>query len=604
MIYLLLIITFAYLSLAADDGSESPGPINRWIELHGKIYNNSSVSSRIKLAELKAIIEELSSIEQTDAYKSGLRPLIESGAFRINRYGRLVDEAYETNVLMNKDASISNLFEQIFDYDANDCTDEYFQQMGDIYQNFRNGPIGPALEESHELQYKNCWDRYTTSLKATYMLLGSRLRSNLEKIVPNLYPNFHGPIIDLSLNPTSTDYVGQSDEIIKNISRFVKGKDGAEQKIATLKRYVQQPCSLFLNSASQVMCNVLKRLYSSNMTDQLLSEHAQILNTFILCYRIQSDEKLINLSFHSPSDFNGLKVTDARIDEPENAPDTTDVNSQNFSILNSFRGENLITQHPLDFPERGDQLAPIEPIDESSCEKEAKWLVSVDKSIHRGKSTKYICTWSDGSITKEIKSYLKECWPAQFELLMRRMRSRNKANFLMRHRFPEANLNSGPLIQEINSDLRHGDKWLVGVGRSISRGRHARYPSTWSDGTVTLETKAYLEEKWRIQHEIKTNRMLREKKARYCKRSRAAKKLAPEKSIELPDQSTQPPIKKRRLADPQDVSTSSHLRQTNDVTSDETQIYPNVPNVELSIGLGSQGLHTNSSRESDKTHSS
>lgn len=442
MIVLVLVVILADLSSAADDSRRTSGPINRWIELHAKIYKDSSDSTQINLAELNTIVEELVSIEQTEAYKLGLKPLIESGAFCINQYNQLVDKACKTDILSKRDSSITELLRQTLDHTSNDCTSGYLEQLNEIYDNFKDGPIALALQENRHLQYKNCWNRYMATFTSTYLLLGTRVREKLEKLVPNLYPCSNTSIINLSFNPSSAEYVKQSDQIVGNIVKYVKEKASQDEigdEAELLRRYVQRPCGLLIESAMQVMSSILKLLRSINISGQSSDvEHLLILNTYILCYRIKSNGRLINSLFELESEHKTQSVMNTSMKVPSEAGESSSkkarVKQPELIVLNSLEEHDkcniLITEQPRDCLEQEDHSTPIESRGQSWAQKQDPWVMSVGRSVYKGRLTRYPATWSDGSVTLERRSYLCRCWPVEFDMMTRSLRAQRKARNL------------------------------------------------------------------------------------------------------------------------------------------------------------------------------
>lgn len=582
MIPIFLLIAFALPNSAVEIGQSSSnepteasvGPITRWIGFYKRIYNDSTESKRIKFDELKMIVKEMSQIEQTDAYRLGLKPLIESGAYKFDRYSHLVDRALATNVLVEKDASITNLLEQTFDYSANDCTAEYLGQLDDLYETFRQAPIAEALKENRGLQLSDCWNRYMSTLSAVFSSLDARVRNQLKQIEANVNLDTSVSMIHLSTNLNSSEYHKESEQIADGILKFLRDiADGKREATSAFDSNVKLPCLTLIDSARQMMQKIFYIIEFLDDESRLMLDGQQlVINSFVICDRIIADERFIKLAATRSLEESGR-------DKMAAGP-----NISNIPDLNEESVE-LITQHlSVDQDqEELEQIAPLESAEQTFSDQEP-YVVRVDQVEGRGRSTKYPTIWSDGRRTLETKTYLFDNWPVQLDVSIRGFEAerqkeikrrqlaanskslldslRNEQNHVGRARSKKprrarkilepiqvANIGSDKnttsqtvlkelaecrskslqpnILESYESGLLDKDKcydWISGqlsqsvvrVDRAIRRGPGAEYPTTWSDGTTTMETRSFLQKFWPMQLKLMVRRLNKEKQARFA----------------------------------------------------------------------------------------
>lgn len=532
MIYIFLISIIAIPCLATgpspslpdDNSTSSVGPITRWIELHKRIFSNSS-SSKINLSELTTLIKEMSEIEQSEPYKLGLKPLIESGRYQVKAYKQLVEQFYASNILTRQDLTVTDLLMQLFEYNSNDCTAEYFQQLDLIQETFKNSSLANALEESRQLQYKNCWARLMVPVVASNNIVGSRVRDHLNMLVSAIYPKNTTKLVTLSSEHKTPEYHNQSEEIVAKIGQFLRDKLPIDSNYdpRDFRHLIQHPCANLIETTRQYMLKIWKLLeFAGEKRDFITNEHALILNKYMLCERILADKDFILSSLTSQAKTKRPFPIDLNLTSDENY------------------GEHLITQHPMfgsagddddDDDDRDDDNGDkLNVADYKSAEKRPKIgqrVVCIEKGLGRAKNIRYPTLWSDGTTTMESRAYLVENWRDELDILLKRQAAESQAEYA-RRRTAKRNAKTANLrdLNELGpnkrpQDYSHivldltteqldsmqanqgycssnkiqedvGQKRIVKIDAAVGRGRHIEYPTYWSDGSITMEKKKFI----------------------------------------------------------------------------------------------------------------
>lgn len=557
MFYLCLVVVCILASqcLAAGPGqntidgnvSTSPGPLTRWINLNKKLYEENSDRPNYGPADLKIILDEMSQIEQTEAFKFGMKPLIESGSYQIKQYGQLVNQSYNSNLLIDPDQTITDLLLQTFDFDSNDCTIEYFSQLNEIHETFKQTPIAEALLDNREQQTLHCLHRFVGLLRANCNLLGRRIRNLLNELQEKIYPNL-SVLVDLSTDPNSKQYTDESNWISNEISFYLRdrqiGSDARQPGYDyKFKHLILHPCKLLIDKTQSTMTEMLKLFKLTSIKKELIeSQHSTILNRYNLCHRIiyhsdfiiprviqytiGSNNKRQRIEYKSAVDmlmeFLGRKDLDSSQNFPIDLNATPQMNSnemdnESFPIYDS----SLITQQlPQVEIERGELSQVSLPTNtESTQSKKDRTVVRVERCIGKTFNARYPTHWSDGSITLESSSTLIRDWPAQYNAEVRRKACETQQRYMDRLMaraagVPEPNSRINkmhkpntrkrkrenivrPMIQPSTDITRSDDQpKVVRIEKAIGRGSNAKYPTVWSDGRKSEEKKNYLIANW------------------------------------------------------------------------------------------------------------
>lgn len=503
MIYLLNLISFCaiqYVIVQASPSSfddlfepesrlQSPrNLITRWTDLHRQIYVDYPTDN-LNAAQLSDILAEMSSIEQTKVFKQGLEPLIASTGFRINKYKFLVAKSYEANLLINTmDKTITNLLMKTFDHESNDCTKEYFELLEEIYKTLDEIPTSAGLNENRELQYRSCWYRLMESLKTGTMVLGSSLRTPLNKLSLLIHPNSDEPILpwtQSNVNPFL--YAKKIREFLEIIIKQDKNESINYKK--EFKHLVEHPCKLIIEASAYNMKHIYALLkFNGFRKDYMSSVHTMILNRYSICNQILTDIDNIKANLVPNAIFNmqGQMQSDTSTSNPS---------------------YDLVMQHPsLELDNELDAI--VFNVNNKSRRKYTKFAPSTSDSSGRAKYTKgnhekanktdktvlkifgrvrrnnnlfRPTFWSDGTFSYETEEYLilncKDKW----------VEDGNGTHEDPKKSFGSENENL------LSDDFNEYDKPIViKIDKAFGRGKNAKYPVIWSNGSASLETKDFL----------------------------------------------------------------------------------------------------------------
>lgn len=519
----------------------SVNPISRWIQLNNQIFEANISHGQISLANVKQILLEMSLFEQTELFKSALKPIDVLLGHHFKHYRYLVRSAYDSNLLDKSDATITDLLLQTFNHDSNDCTKAYFDQLNDIYNEFEQTPIGKALRENYQLQVQNCWTRSEGLLSITMKRLGSRVMQKLNQLLEFIYPNNSDEIIQF--NTDHLDYCVESARLAEKIDQYLR-KQQLTHLISSdqskLKHFIFQPCTFFITELKDDIMKIMSLIelgkMKENDTHMISSEHKKILNKYLVCERIVADEYFIrsivsHFSLLSTSDINEIQgnltsnnvvtqTNDTRNQfedgqlitqqfDSANAFDQSEASSQmqeNFGPLSSYAigmDTNVVPFEPLTtrYSPSPSRMA-VMPESNPNVDKVLSRVVSIDKPTGRGLTARYKTHWSDGRTSIEKKSYLDAHWPDQLEELHQRLKEirkskyiESRAKYLSRKKPVEPINASFNIPVAINANLRK----VSSIERAIGRGAYARYPTHWSDGSTSLETKEFLHSHWPVE---------------------------------------------------------------------------------------------------------
>lgn len=505
-------------------------PIARWIDLYKQIYDPDlskidTLRRHIDLATLKSLIYEMSFIERSKAFQIGLKPLIKSGNYKVKQYQEMIAKFYSTNVLHAPNASITDLLMQTFDYNSNDCTMDYFERLNDIQSNFKDNPqITIALQESRDLQYKNCWTRYMESLSANCMSIGFKAKTVLNNLVGYLHVNSNEIInYDEAKNSEEFSDVTLGAKIAQYLARTNKPAQTNQSDSNQFEYLIVESCRLLIDETKEMIMKVLKFLDIIQVYVKserfMTKEHALILNRYLLCEIIIANSEQIGLNvthfIKNPNPSTELRLNVLQEDD-------------NLITQREFQQDLQNDENDLDYY-RKVQSKP-------GYNTKNLFVLRIDKGTCRGKHVKYPVHWSDGSQTMETKANLLEHWPVEYDIMQKRTSAEKQARYIKRciakratesgfselnkqlppakrqRTLPKPTQPPAPLIT-INFEPEHlaalqanieagnarpdtqGER-VIEIKPGDGRGASYRYQAIWSNGLITSEKKDYLEKNW------------------------------------------------------------------------------------------------------------
>lgn len=530
MIITLAIALIAIPCLAVEPGQtslfglgyQSTSSINsmfRWLELHGQIYDYYP-SKSLSLPQIKSLLDEMSTIEKTEAFKADLKPFIQMKKLRVNDYQALVDRSYEEDLLDSRDATMTDLLLRTFDHELNDCTSDYLELLDDINVAFAQSSMSLALKANRRSQYANCWQRFMDILRPSSELFGSEVRSNLNNIARRIYPTAAGIVISQSHQSSAQRRV-ESMRLAEIIADFLRN-DGDEMNVIDyfrqFRRLVLKPCELLIDTTSHVMTHIYAMLaLSGTQRNFIRNDHTLILNRYMLCDRIIADRDFISSSvmrYTGTHDWELLEPTNPNLDKsaipvsPAIGNNSFDLITQQFPVLPDS-SEPVAKRPRISEPSTNIEWALARP---ANPMKRGKKVVKIFEGVGKGRGAKYPTYWTDKSITREYGSYLKKHWPNEWrdretksvqKNLARAQGVSTKAKLHYPNKDVESRIveslglsSQDPQVVYSENLAEPASTWVVEVRRGIGRGKHALYPAIWSDGSASLESKEYLEREW------------------------------------------------------------------------------------------------------------
>lgn len=635
LINLLLIGYFASACFCVDlNASSSNDPqttivssIARWIELHNSICN---VSGRklVTLAQFKMIIAEMSSIEQTEAFKIGLvDELVDPNSID---YHQILAKFYDANLIVHKDSTISKLLSRILDANLNNCTEEYFELLDELRESFKQCPISEALRENREIQYRDCWRRLVKSVVASAMLLGDTIKRPLNELTLLVYPNACEIVIP-PIDANSPTHQLESSRIAETVARFLierANKRANRDYFREFQVSIRHPCKLLVEKTKHLMTDIYGILsLDESKRNFMTREDVTLLNRFIMCDRIVAESTFISLhvakcmktlenpdqttsstaelnlarddegldlithyltleTVEMPSEVANSPTQSAKLAAPSldvynecaalitqdimfeacpidtgpittiespasdgtrvelNIPTETNLTEQHVSINSSSAQESKdkarkssessgMSEPASKRRKMASRKSPTKANQVEVSREEpgsnTRYIVKILDGKGRGRNALYPTIWSDGSTTYEKKQYLiTKC-----DFLWNFHHNERRSN--IQRKYYERKSAEGAHPSELGSQLIAHNRTVVGVGRAVGRGLACRYPTLWSDGAKTDETKDYLEINWndawsRMYREVKAERQRRWKQKQQYKQSHT-KKHDPENPI-------------------------------------------------------------------------
>lgn len=460
--------------------------IDRWDELYKQIFDDYPTRS-ISSSQLKDTLDEMSRIEQTEAYRSKLKSFIGFKGYRSLHYRELVEQCYNANILIERDATITNLLLQTFDFHSNDCNKIYFEHLNEIYKTFEYKPIAKALEENRDLQYENCWHRLINQVISASMVLGSRIKEPLNKLVTIIYPD-SDVILPSTINKNDSRHNTESVRISRNIAQFLHAeaiKNCPEMVLDNnhaqdFEHFIINPCKSLIKATSNAMAAIYEMLEMTTKSGELINPiQTKILNRFMMCQRIVINDR--DFIMFNVNEY--MKILDLQTDSSEKFKEIQQRSSIPYqqtmipiqNLLDSGRKQiersakidisteltlatrsrspepdvELITQHSLineNEPISDEELhqfgvkrrktttdavlddgpQPVRPVGQNHI------VVRVDKSFGKGPLVKYQTVWLDGTVTEESRVYLQENWPHILKEFERKRKAENQARYSFR----------------------------------------------------------------------------------------------------------------------------------------------------------------------------
>lgn len=509
-----------------DQLTSSASLLNKWLDLYKQLYD---ATDAISLDVMKEKLLEMLAIEQTDAFKSDLKPVDEFMGYPINHRRILLAKYSNTRITNDPELTITDLLLATFDYDSNDCTIEFFQQLNDIYKTFRDASaISKGLQDNRDMQYKNCWNRFMASLVPTLMLLGKRTRSPLSKLATFVYPNVLR-LVKPSANLQGPTYQVESVRIARRIVEFLKYYE-IEGKYFNVEfqKLVQNPCKILIETTMQIMKQIYGMLeFSGTRKSFLLPSQLVIINRYMMCDRIMADLEFIKsivaqtanaIDSTSRQQFEQMEEPTAQTARFRSNPQISTELTLGLNDNNAIDEPTLITQQSFEpeflqetqNPAKRQRIETITPrieaipalpaiqtnnedtnnnqVQQADPVKTAT-VVRVERGIGRDHLIRFPTIWSDGTITMEHQDDLAANWPDAWKEQCDHRLAVDRARFLARW-----SDKSKAHADRFEEDIEK--KTVVSIGHGIGRGEHTVYPTTWSDGSKSDEKKEYLTAFW------------------------------------------------------------------------------------------------------------
>lgn len=555
MLYLSLIIIIATPLLAQGSGANPEEEVNnnnnnkllknRYLKQYNRAFYDNP-NEKLSLKDLIDLLEDMNLIEQDKSFNLA-DSNDELSILRAYRFQHLLKMHNKLNVFTKRDKTMTKLLLRTFNYDANDCTKEYYAELNNIYANIVQTQTIDALNESRELQYKNCWQRLMNLTLVANFTIGSDVRSLLESINDLVNANTNQMINSSSiLYPYDHENHQQESRRISQIIRNLLIKEGdSKDLIKEFKISIEYPCRLLVDRMKNIMIDVFDLIGSSYFDkNHITNEDAKMINTYITCHRLITDSDFIcfninqqnvvvsnanereRFDLNQPIEYNeNVLITQYN---PVNANQglNVDANQQPTNTEDLFEVDNL---PQLIIPNTFNQIlqAPME---------NNKRVIRVLTNTGRGKNSSYRTLWSDGSISVEKKDHLIAKWPRAWKRYYRKRKNRYNMRYNARKsckptptldyddedednlfqldddNYNSDNENCQDQLSPTERKICHmlpmvGPLKVVLIGRPKGRARHITYPTYWSDGTKTMEKKEYLQTHWNEPWMVLVRRM-------------------------------------------------------------------------------------------------
>lgn len=555
----------------------------RWLNLHRQIYDET-LSTNIDVDTLKTLLHEMSSIEKSQVFRYGLK----SYEFNLiqNKYEHLMEDSYATNLVKDKDASLTDLLLQTFDYDSNYCTRKYFERLSELRATFKQSLIEIALSANAKLQFQNCWPRWMKQLDAGNKVLGSRTENSLNRLVTMLHSS-SSDFIELASESDWQRYHLESAQIALQISQLFEENPKAESEPYSLRfcedqfeQLIDYPCSTLLNETKQFVMEILDILkFIEYHSDFITHENALVFNKYLFCDRIIADKDFILMEIKNSKMRDGIQedylTLSAHSNKRYKINTRNDILAATERVLPNTKIElglnladyeyrpDLITQEPL-----SGEHTNFHPHNNSGPQYKSYFEHTSDMNLETGEvfaddrdlgRAREDDGQSDGSNQPgKNKSHSLADWPREFKsvLEMQMAASRYGLTKHIASKLPDIS------EQQLNAELSHLDptrvqqvqpnemhahlitslldpNWssllkrqrptVVKIEQSRGKGRSSIYRTVWSDGRTTMEKKQFLKDNWRPYLDQLYNVRNSEYQAKF--RAKSSRKKARKKGI-------------------------------------------------------------------------
>lgn len=517
LILLLLLCIFASICLAVDLNLNSSDdeqltqvrPVARWIELHKQIFDHNSSGNDLNLGNVKNMLLEMSTIEQTDMFKVENEPINQILDYHIKEYKQLVRKSWDLNLIDNLDVTVTNLILQTLDINSTNCTEKYFKQLDEIYGNMEHIPLARFLQENRQLQHKFCWNRYMDLLRSNCMLLSNRAVLRLDKLVAAYKGTDPSLIINLTRDEDSPKFRDENLQIDKAMMSVIHRAESPKAAEVTnesynkkLKHHFIQQCQLLIDETNYMMKKIIVMLgIRRNSSNFMTADHALMINRFRLCERILAIRDLF-----SPNVIESIyDRTDKPLTTRDVIPDKTDKSKSliELGMDASHRLNSKIGSSSKQTPSQTSVPAQL-PANKQIKDLNAKSVITIGHSEGRGVKTKYPVLWSDGTTSYEKRSYLEAFCPDEFDIQLKRQAADRYAKFVERHNAkfntidcdqPDKKRQRNDIDINIPSSTS-ANRVVISIEHGSGRGINFRYPTNWSDGSRSSETRDYLVRNW------------------------------------------------------------------------------------------------------------
>lgn len=475
----------------------------RYNELQDLIYDDN-LSDIDNPKDLKTILIEMSSIE-----KSGKIP-DKAESHQANQYENLIHEAYEKNILSKADATMTDLLLQTYDYESNSCTMGYFQFLKKLNGLFEPFSIGSNLRQNLEMQYETCWRRFMVVLLSCYMTLGSKTRKLVDELASSVDENLN-LVLDDDNSLISSERRYENLRIADKISQFLLNSHESKDICRVFEQIVISPCKLFIDATSHVMVKIFGIFNLNDDAKEFIpNKYATILNSYNLCYRLMIDSSFIKLNvLQNLNKYRESNLLQSPIGTWQSSAINSDTSPTDFPKLITQHSP-AISEEDLNVPtnclaDQSDQLQPVDDMTIHTKIEPLKQLSKISECCGRGKKKLYTILWSDGTKSFENCDYLSKFWPTEWDHYKREQEAHRQLKYFIKNyghpakRIPNNSLGGVGSRSDLNQNLSNysdPNLMVVRILNGIGRGRNVKYPTEWSDGTVSMECKEYLQSRW------------------------------------------------------------------------------------------------------------
>lgn len=487
-----------------DSQDQRDNLINRWIVLHGNIFDDSQSLSQ-SLSDIRNILIEMASIEDTTSFRVNFIDQLKS--YQIHKYHSLLKKYNSNRPDRSRDITITKLLLGTLDQESNDCIGSYFEQLESIVKLLEKSRIGVIVQEAQELQYENCWKRLMKAVLSTSFLLGSQIRSPLDKLVEIVYPKWSDinlPTLD-SWSTMSLSYEKESSRIAELIAQYLVNYDRSlksDDYQREFKNSFERPCKVLIDRTKYLMMDVYKLIrYMGHKKEFMSDAEVTIVNRYMMCRKIAADSNLMAAQIATIA--SGDQATSFRIMDMQSSQTGQDIPliTQQLPIeqepaidLSSSSPSIDINREPNLKGPKSSENTPTSLLPEQSHDKlpspHTRAIVKILEPIGRGRSTLYTTLWSDSSISPETKEYLIVNWPHEWEYYRNERKLSNQRRAYAK-KIGKLSSEKNPITYEPNNPI------LIEVVQAIGRGKKAEYICNWSDGRQTREKKEYLMSNWK-----------------------------------------------------------------------------------------------------------